>query len=259
MTEWGWVTDAELTSVVVVSPHPDDAVLSCGQFLAAHPGATVVTVFAGAPAIYPDPPSWWSSLCGFGPGDDITAARRAEDADALGLLDATPRWLDFLEPQFTLDDTIPRSDEIADVLDAVLRALDPTLVLLPFGLANPEHVVTHDAVLNVRLRWLDDTMGAPPSPAWIAYEDIAYKQIPGLLAWRVSGLFRSALWPTPTAMPIDSSPARKREAMARYVSQVKGLDADWSLWPRLDAPTPEQYWRLEPPPSGWEGLIDVDG
>jgi LmbE family N-acetylglucosaminyl deacetylase len=138
-----------------------------------------------------------------------------------------------------------------------LRALDPTLVLLPFGLANPEHVSTHDAVLEVRRRWSDDGGGTPKTTAWIAYEDIAYKQIPGMLAWRVATLFKAALWPTPTAMPIDPSPARKRAAMARYVSQVKGLDADWSLWPRLDAPTPEQYWRLEPPPPGWEALIDL--
>ena len=259
MTDWGWVTDAELARVVLVSPHPDDAVLSCGQFLAAHPGVTVVTVFAGAPTSYPDPPSRWSTLCGFAAGDDITAARRAEDADALGMLDAKPLWLDFLESQFTADDSIPSADEIAEVLDPTLRGLEPTLVLLPFGLANPEHVVTHDAALTVRRRWEADADPSTAAPVWIAYEDIAYKQVPGLLAWRVSGLFRSALWPTPTVMPIDPSPARKRRAMARYVSQVKGLDADWSLWPRLDAPTPEQYWRLDPPPPGWEGLIDIDG
>ena len=45
--------------------------------------------------------------------------------------------------------------------------------------------------------------------------------------------------------------------MAEYVSQVKALEADWVLWRRLDAPTPEQYWRLAPPPAGWEALIDL--
>ena len=164
MTEWGWVTDDELTRIVVVSPHPDDAVLSCGQFLAAHPGVTVVTVFAGAPASYPDPPSWWSTLCGFTAGDDVTEARRAEDTDALGLLGATATWLDFLESQFTPDGSLPTSREIADVLDPALRALDPTLVLLPFGLANPEHVSTHDAVLEVRRRWSDDNVGSARRP-----------------------------------------------------------------------------------------------
>ncbi len=257
MADWGWVADDELTRVVVVSPHPDDAVLSCGQFLAAHRGVTVVTIFAGTPDSYPDPPSWWSTSCGFAAGDDITSARRTEDADALGLLGATPVWLDFLESQFAPGAPAPTTTEIADVLDPTLRALEPTMVLLPFGLANPEHVSTHDAAIEVRRRWSDGTDGSCDATAWIAYEDIAYKHIPGLLAWRVTTLFRAALWPTPTAMPIDPSPARKREAMARYVSQVKGLDADWSLWPRLDAPTPEQYWRLEAPPAGWEALVDV--
>ena len=45
MREWGVVTDAELERIVVVSPHMDDAVLGLGQFLSAHAGATVITVF----------------------------------------------------------------------------------------------------------------------------------------------------------------------------------------------------------------------
>ena len=51
--------------------------------------------------------------------------------------------------------------------------------------------------------------------------------------------------------------APKRAAMAEYTSQVKALEADWILWGRLDAPTPEQFWRLAPPPPGWEALIDL--
>ena len=31
MADWGWVEDDELGLVVVLSPHPDDAVLSCGH------------------------------------------------------------------------------------------------------------------------------------------------------------------------------------------------------------------------------------
>jgi len=31
MLDWGWVDDDELERVVVLSPHPDDAVLSCGS------------------------------------------------------------------------------------------------------------------------------------------------------------------------------------------------------------------------------------
>jgi len=253
MAGWGWVGDDELAEVVVVSPHPDDAVLSCGQFLAAHPGATVVTVFAGAPDTYPDPPSWWSTICGFDAGDDITAARRAEDAEALGTLDATPVWLDFLEAQFVPDGRVAEASAIADQLESTLRELQPTLVLLPLGLANPEHVATHDAVLEVRTRWSANDR----APTWLAYEDIAYKHIPGQLAWRITKLFRSSVWPTPVALPVDPTTDRKLAALACYPSQMRGLETDWRLQARLDAPTPEQYWRLEAPPDGWEAMIEL--
>ena len=43
---------AGMTNIVVVSPHLDDALLSCGELLARCGGASVVTLFAGAPADY---------------------------------------------------------------------------------------------------------------------------------------------------------------------------------------------------------------
>jgi hypothetical protein len=58
-------------------------------------------------------------------------------------------------------------------------------------------------------------------------------------------------------MPLDPDLAPKRAAIADYPSQVRALEADWQLWRRIDAPTPEQYWRLAPPPAGWEGLADL--
>lgn len=256
MRTWGWVEPVELERVVLVSPHPDDSVISCGQFLAAHPGVEVITVFAGSPARYPDPPAWWDALCGFEAGDDIVALRRHEDQEALDLLGASVRWLDCVEAHFQPDERDTPVAEVTARLEPALRSLRPTLVLLPMGLANPEHVSTHEAVLEVRRQWAG-RFAEEDLPGWIAYEDIAYKQIPGQLAWRVTKLFRSSLWPTPVAMPVDPSPRRKREAVARYRSQVRGLEADWSLWARLDAPTPEQYWRLEPPLSGWEAMIDL--
>ena len=260
MADWGWVEDDELARVVVVSPHPDDAVLSCGQMLSRHPGATVVTVFCGFPATYPDPPNAWALLSGFGPGDDIVAARREEDRRALAVLAATPVHLDgFPEADLQPAEPVATAAQGADALDAVLRDLDPTLVLVPLGLANPEHVIVHEAALLVRDRRMgrDGTAGPSDGPGWIAYQDLGYHQIPGILAWRVSKLFRAALWPTPVAMPVDPGHDKKREAMAEYVSQVRALEADWSLARRLDAPTPEQYWRLAPPPPGWEALIDL--
>ncbi|MGH6635951.1 MAG: hypothetical protein ACRED0_07390 [Gammaproteobacteria bacterium] len=37
----------QLEPLLVVSPHCDDGVFSCGQLIEAHPGAVVATVFAG--------------------------------------------------------------------------------------------------------------------------------------------------------------------------------------------------------------------
>ena len=271
LAAWGFVTEAERARLVVVSPHPDDAVLSCGQVLAAHPGSTVVTVFTGAPVAYSDPPTRWSRLSGFGPGDDVMAARREEDRRAMAVLDAAPVWLGFVEHQ--LDESVPpaTATEIADALDTALRDLAPTLVLVPFGLANPEHVVVHDAALAVRERWLDAAATEPTAgddggngahgsvagPAWCCYQDVAYHHIPGQLAWRVATLFKAGLWPTPVALPMDPTDERKRAALACYPSQLRALEADWRLEARLDAPTPEQVWRLEPPPPGWEAMIDL--
>jgi LmbE family N-acetylglucosaminyl deacetylase len=252
MSTFGWVEDDELARVVVLSPHLDDAVLSCGQFLTRWPGTTVVTVFCGRPAEILDPPNWWSQISGFGPGDDVVAARRAEDERALGRLGAIPRHLDGLpERDLQPDEPIATAAQVADALASVIDELTPSLVLMPMGLANPEHVCVHDAALLVRER-----LGAD-GPSWIAYQDVAYHQIPGQLAWRVAKLFKSAVWPTPVAMPVAVDPGPKREAVAEYTSQVKALEADWVLWRRLDAPTPEQYWRLDAPPAGWEVLIDL--
>ena len=63
-------------STVVVSPHLDDAVLGVGDLLAVAASATVVTVYAGSPDVYPDPPKDWVRQCGFGPDDDVAAIRR---------------------------------------------------------------------------------------------------------------------------------------------------------------------------------------
>ena len=72
---------ASSTGWSIVSPHLDDAVLGCANFMAAHPGATVVTVFAGNPPEYPtDPMRKWDVQSGFAPGDDVMETRRHEDA-----------------------------------------------------------------------------------------------------------------------------------------------------------------------------------
>ena len=135
---------------------------------------------------------------------------------------------------------------MADALEAAVLALDPTAVAIPFGLANPDHVLTHDAARLV--------VDRHPDRLWLCYEDCGYKQIPGLLAWRVSSLFHAGLWPTPVVVGIDVGLDRKRRALACYSSQLPALASDWGFDAELTSRAPEQLWRLAPPPSGWEGL-----
>ncbi len=244
MREWGLVEATELERVVVISPHLDDAVLGCGALLATQPGSTVITVFSGGPSEYPDPPTPWDALCGFTAGDDVLGARKKEDTAALATVGAVAVWLDKTEHQYLDRPDWVGVSGVVDDLEAAVRACEPTLVLAPFGLANPDHDVTHQAALVVRERM--------PKPAWLCYEDTGYKHIPGMLAWRVSQLFRRGIWPTPVAVPIDAGRDARSAAIACYPSQLLALEADWQLGPKLVSP--EQYWRLAPPPPGWERL-----
>jgi len=250
MRAWGLVAAAELERVVVVSPHLDDAVLGCAHFLNAHPGTTVVTVFAGRPESYPTPMERWDALCGFVPGDEVHVARRAEDTAALALLGATPRWLDFVEHSYLERSAWARADDIVEVLEPTLAALEPTAVLAPFGLGNPDHAHTHDACLLVRER-------LAPDVAWFCYEDTGYKHIPGVLARRIAGLLRGGIWPTPAALPLRVDDDHKRRAIECYPSQLRALEADWQIGAKLAAPAPEQYWRLAPPVPGWDAFADT--
>jgi LmbE family N-acetylglucosaminyl deacetylase len=246
---WGLVEPGELTRIAVVSPHFDDGVLGAAHLLSTYTGSAVVTVFGGWPPAYPSEPTSWDAAGGFQAGDDVVAARRREDDAALALLEARPVRLEFSDHQYLSPTEQPSPEQVAPALEEALLGLAPTAVFLPMGLANPDHVVTHEAGLRVR--------DGHQELAWFCYEDHGYMHLPGLLAWRVAKLFRSGLWPTPAVVPIEPDMARKRQAVACYRSQVAPLERDHALAERLDANVPEQFWRLAPPPRGWEALADL--
>jgi LmbE family N-acetylglucosaminyl deacetylase len=249
--EWVDVPTDELARIAVVSPHFDDAVQGAGYLLAGHPGSTVITVCGGRPPAYPDEPSSWDERGGFRAGDDVVAIRRGEDAAALAVLDAVPRWLEFTDHQYLDRSQWYAPEDVAPALLDALRVVAPTAVFVPFGLGNPDHDLTHRAARLV--------MADVPDLAWFCYEDAGYLHLPGLLAWRVSALFRAGWWPTPAIVPVDVDHARKTSALAAYASQIRPLREDHLLDARLAAPVPEQYWRVARPPEGWEALADLPG
>ncbi len=248
---WGVLSPDVLQRIVVVSPHFDDAAMGAGFLLLSYPGSTVITVLAGEPPAYPDEVSPWDALGGFVKGDDVVAVRRQEDKAAMAVLGAAHVWLDFPDHQYLAVEDRPTPAQVAPVLEEAIRVSNATAVFLPMGIANPDHVLSHDAGLLAR-----EALGEG-SPSWFCYEDQGYKHLPGMLAWRISKLFRSGLWPTPAIVPVALDTESKRTAIMEYVTQVAPLEQDHMLTERLEGNVPEQYWRIAPPPSGWEGLTEA--
>jgi LmbE family N-acetylglucosaminyl deacetylase len=246
---WGEVDPAAFERIVVVSPHFDDAAMGAGHLLASYDDSTVITVLAGRPPAYPEVPSEWDALGGFVSGDDVVAVRREEDLAAMEVLASDHRWLEFADHQYLEPAARPTPAEVAPELGATIASLNPTAVFFPMGLGNPDHVMVHDASLLVRQ--------AQPERTWFCYEDHGYKHIPGLLAWRVAKLLRSRPWPTPAIVPHAPDEERKRRAIWCYTSQIPPLERDHALTARVEGRVPEQFWRLDDPPQGWEALADL--
>ncbi len=132
-----------LAPVVVVSPHLDDAVLSCAGLIAGAPATTVVTVFAGyppvrdatTPAEFLPGTTFWDQASGFAAGDDVVGLRRAEDRAALAHLGALPHWLDFLDSQYVVDpDESAQPADIAAGVREAIATLRPATIAFPLGL-----------------------------------------------------------------------------------------------------------------------------
>lgn len=208
--------------LVVVSPHLDDAVLSCGRLLAAHPGAVVVTVFAGPPP--DDRLVEWDRLAGFVAGDDVMTRRQREDRRALRVLRARPVWLGLRQDVYRdapLDVAALRAQ-----VAAVIEVADPALVAVPIGLHHPDHLAVADALGGA----------LPDRQTWL-YADQPYATgLPHLLPARLARL--PALRPVP-------GPARgrwrKTLAISAYRSQLRALGGGI---PRHIGGAPETYWEV---------------
>ncbi|KXV03209.1 hypothetical protein CR51_18680 [Caballeronia megalochromosomata] len=172
--------------MLVISPHLDDAVFSCGAALAALPGAVVCTVFAGAPreALVTD----WGTQSGAANAHQAMHARRAEDAAALDALDARPLHLDLLDSQCA-GDVSTTSDEIASALIGGIRKNAFRTLLIPLGLFHCDHYLVHAAC---RSAWR-----AEPMPTCSAYEDALYRRMRGLVQVRLDELAQDGITPTP--------------------------------------------------------------
>ncbi len=220
-------------SLVVISPHLDDAVFSCGSLLARRPGSTVVTVFTGVPEDA-SVLTQWDRDCGFTSAGQAMQERTKENRRALAALRAEDHALGLLDCQY-LECPDAAMPQLTEALLSTLQDLSPDAVALPLGLFHGDHIRVSDAALLIWETW--------PEMAWFLYEDAPYRAQPGAVQQRLVQLHARGLVLTPANFLGD--PAAKAEAIAAYPTQIKGFSGLLG-----DLAGPERYWRLS---SGEEG------
>lgn len=218
--------------LLVISPHLDDAVFGTGQLISCVP-AVVATVFAGSPGAVVELTSW-DERSGFAIGDDVVTRRREEDAAALAVLGAVPRWLPFVDSQYGRGGD--RTD-IAAEFEVLLDEFCPATVATPLGLFHDDHRVVAAAC--------HDVMVAHPDTAWIAFEDALYRRLPGReITDRVARLEEVGRW---SRHVLDDARARERKRLAVecYRSQLRALRASYDRPVLQSIHDPEVVWRLD--------------
>lgn len=206
----------------VVSPHLDDALLSCALHLASHPGSQVVTVFAGGPATVAPLTAWDAATGRFRDGDDVMAVRRAEDAAAARLVGAQVHHLGFWDEQYrcrTYDDgasetRAPSPRAIATSLAALARRLSVTAWLVPLGIGHEDHRLAAAGAL----RFVQRDAG---SCRWYCYYELPYyAEHPVEATAAVAALERRGFRVgADDELAHSRNRARKLAALSRYGSQ----------------------------------------
>src|SRR5437764_15405533 len=84
---------------VILSPHLDDAVLSCWHLLTQVGEVAVINVFAGVPTELGGP-AWWDEYTGASDSAERVRERIEEDRTALAVAGRTAVNLGFLDEQY---------------------------------------------------------------------------------------------------------------------------------------------------------------
>ena len=213
---------------IILSPHFDDAVLSCWDVLASAGEVLVVNVFAG------EPPAgtlgWWDELAGATDSAAAVRARIEEDRQALALVGRAAVNLPFLDSQYRQGDQAP--GEIVQALRGVLVTDARIYAPASLGDHHLDHTAVRAAALALRAEGADVTL----------YADLPHATVFGWPRWVLDGSSSEADpagegWATQlqeTGVPVERmvaathrlSPkehAAKLEAVLSYASQVAPL------------------------------------
>ncbi|OLL27555.1 LmbE family protein [Burkholderia sp. SRS-W-2-2016] len=217
--------------LLVVSPHLDDAVLSCGLLLAAHPGTTVCTVFTAPPAqnITTD----WDRQSGFADAFEAMHARKAEDLEAIAALGSRAVHLPFCDAQY---DATPELATLSAALEQTVSEIEPTHLMMPLGLFHSDHLLVSEACLNLLER--------ARAISLLAYEDVPYRHMAGTVQQRLCDLVRrGVLADAPDRSDFFSAQQDvrvKRAAVESYRSQMRAFGPHG----RANLYSEERYWQL---------------
>lgn len=224
---------------VILSPHLDDAVLSCWHVLTQPGDVTVINVFAGVPAGL-GAPAWWDEYTGATDSGERVRERIEEDRRALALAGREPTNLGFLDEQYRKHD-----QPLGPLIDDIKRLLPPDAeICAPAGLSNhTDHALLRAAALELREAGFCVSLYAdlPHAtvhgwPAWVAgTRTPATKDLAAAMwnrALTAAGLTFAEL--TPSVHPLHGEAhARKVTAVQMYRSQVVAL-AEFAARPLTD-------------------------
>lgn len=214
--------------IVIVSPHLDDAVLSCGEAMQGAK-ARILTVFAGIPT-GDLPLTHFDANSGFTGAEQAVRARRTEDKRAGWVLGASTEHLAFFDRQYGVTHDV---GEVVAMMRERLAAIAPTVLYAPLGLLHPDHELVARVARGVA-RSLELPL-------------VVYEELPGRVLARhvdVAPAFAQLEDEGWTVDPYNSptirtpaSVALKAAAVGCYASQAWALDEHSVL-------VPERFWRL---------------
>jgi LmbE family N-acetylglucosaminyl deacetylase len=211
--------------IVILSPHLDDAVLSCWQVLAEPAELVVINVFAGVPTVL-TAPAWWDRYTGATDSAERMRERIEEDRRALALAGRTAVNLDFLDAQYR--DGEQSLDALTDEIGR--RLPRGALVYAPAAIGNhADHALVRAAALQLRAAGCIVSL----------YADLPHANVHGWPAWvtslrtpeskdLVGAVWQHALTGsgavTPTIRELGpEARSRKLEAVAMYGTQLDAL------------------------------------
>jgi LmbE family N-acetylglucosaminyl deacetylase len=230
-------------AIVILSPHLDDAVLSCWRVLEGPGDVWVVNVFAGVPPAG-SATGWWDRAGGSGDSARAVMERIEEDRAALSTTGRQSVNLDFLDAQYRQDGADGHALAAA-VREAVPR---PALVYVPAAFAgggaerrfpasttepHPDHAAVRETGRALREDGYETVL----------YADLPHASVDAGEAWPGCAPRLDGLAPEPHALT-EAEFERKLRALRSYRSQLGVLERAFQR--RLDDPVllrHEVVWR----------------